>query len=424
MLESGTASYPTGVIYADTDHNDFYSIGEGRGGVDGTARIRRAVLRRQADISASSGGYGVSVANPNGNYDIAFSGGGLSSAVTAMVHLTGRAPKSISSTVTRSAVRSTPCCATMRSILTLLGVQSIDGSGNALNNTLIGNSGANELNGAGGADNMYGGKGNDIFYVDNADDVVHENSGQGVDTVVSSISYTLHAYLENLTLRGSLPISGTGNTDSNTITGGSGANTLIADIGNDTLDGGAGADTMYGGKGNDTYIVDNADDLVHESNGQGTDTIQSSISYTLAYQVENLTLMGSSAVDGSGNVLSNVIMGNSASNTLTGGGGDDTFVFNAKLSAGNVDHVTDFALGHDEIALVHSIFAQAGGVGTLASGAFYIGSSAYDASDRIIYNSATGALYCDDDGNGAHAAVQFAQLAAGLALANSDFVVI
>jgi Ca2+-binding RTX toxin-like protein len=217
--------------------------------------------------------------------------------------------------------------------LTLTGSSAINGTGNELNNTLTGNSGANTLTGAAGddtlnggtgADTLIGGTGNDIYVVDNVGDVVTEASGEGTDTVQSSIAYTLGNNVENLTLTGSSGLSGTGNSLNNTLTGNSGANTLTGAAGDDTLNGGTGADTLVGGTGNDTYVVDNVGDVVTEASGEGTDTVQSSIAYTLGNNVENLTLTGSSGLSGTGNTLDNVLTGNSGANTLTGGAGADT----------------------------------------------------------------------------------------------------
>ena len=90
-----------------------------------------------------------------------------------------------------------------------------------------------------------------------------------------------------------------------------------------TLSGGMGADTMLGGLGNDTYIVDNAGDIVVENANEGIDTVQSSITYTLGANVENLTLTGTTALNGTGNELANILTGNSGDNTLSGGAGVD-----------------------------------------------------------------------------------------------------
>jgi VCBS repeat-containing protein len=231
--------------------------------------------------------------------------------------------------------------------LVLTGSADINGTGNALNNTITGNSGANVLDGRGGADTMAGGAGNDTYVVDNAGDRVVENAGEGSDTVQASVSYTLADNVENLTLTGNGSINGTGNALDNVITGNNGYNilsgldgndTLVGSGGNDVLDGGTGLDTMSGGTGDDTYVVDAAGDVIVEAAGAGIDTVQSSIDYTLADTLENLTLTGTADLSGEGNALNNVITGNSGANLLQAGAGADT----VNAGAGN-----DLVLGGD-----------------------------------------------------------------------------
>ena len=217
--------------------------------------------------------------------------------------------------------------------LLLTGAEAINGTGNALNNSIIGNSAANmlsggdgndTLNGAGGADTMIGAQGNDIYVVDNAGDLVVENLNEGSDIVLSSVTYTMSSNIETLILTGSGAINGTGNAGDNMLYGNAAANTLSGGAGNDTLKGGAGADTMIGGLGNDNYDIDNASDSVIEYLSEGIEEVNASISFTLGENVENLTLKGFAAINGTGNSLDNSITGNSAANTLFGGAGDDT----------------------------------------------------------------------------------------------------
>ena len=208
--------------------------------------------------------------------------------------------------------------------LTLIGTGAINATGNALNNLLNGNSANNVLNGGAGADALIGGAGNDIYIVDLPTDIVIEAANEGTDTVQSVTNWTLGDAVENLTLTGSAAINGTGNTLNNSITGNTADNTLSGGAGNDTLNGGSGTDTLIGGAGNDVYVIDVATDVVIESANEGTDTVQSAVTWTLTDALENLTLTGSAAIDGTGNALNNVLNGNAANNTLTGGDGNDT----------------------------------------------------------------------------------------------------
>ncbi|MBB6407575.1 beta strand repeat-containing protein [Mesorhizobium sangaii] len=218
--------------------------------------------------------------------------------------------------------------------LTLIAAANINGTGNSLANALNGNAGVNSLiglegndtlDGKGGADTMQGGIGNDTYYVDNAGDLVDESTAgaDGTDVVNGYVSINLgdgnhfKGNIENVALRSAASINATGNSLANIITGNSG---------NNIINGMGGADTMSGSTGNDTYYVDNAGDHVIEASGQGTDTVNSAISFNLSGQdLENLTLTGSANIDGTGNSLANIITGNSGVNTLLGLGGNDIF---------------------------------------------------------------------------------------------------
>ncbi|MDX1253070.1 MAG: S8 family serine peptidase, partial [Gammaproteobacteria bacterium] len=212
--------------------------------------------------------------------------------------------------------------------LSLTGTAAINATGNALNNVLAGNLNNNMLDGAAGADILSGGAGDDTYLVDQAGDVVNELANQGIDTVYSSINYTLGNNVENLILSGSSALAGNGNALDNVMTGNAAANVLNAGAGNDVLDGGAGADTLIGGTGDDLYIVDNVGDIVTENLNEGVDTVQSAITFTLADKpnVENVVLTGETAINATGNSQANRLMGNSANNQLVGGDGDDVLI--------------------------------------------------------------------------------------------------
>src|SRR5262249_30832134 len=177
--------------------------------------------------------------------------------------------------------------------------------------------------------------GNDLYFIDVTTDQVIEDAKQGIDLVKSSADYTLGANVENLTLIGTGDIDGTGNELANLIIGNTGANklsglggndTLTGGGGNDALDGGVGNDVMTGGNGDDDYVVDSKGDKVMEGNGAlaGHDTVESSITYTLGANLEDLDLSAGGAINGIGNALDNLIIGSAAANILDGKAGADT----------------------------------------------------------------------------------------------------
>lgn len=187
--------------------------------------------------------------------------------------------------------------------------------GTATNDILVGTSGNDIIDGLAGADTMSGGMGDDTYFVDRTNEKVIENADEGVDTINSTVTYTLPEFVENLTLLGSTSIKATGNVLDNV---------LIGNAGSNTLDGKAGQDTMMGGAGNDTYYVDDEGDQVVELADEGTDTVHALVSFTLGDHIERLTLTGEDHINGTGNDLNNILTGNAGNNILVGGAGNDT----------------------------------------------------------------------------------------------------
>ena len=227
--------------------------------------------------------------------------------------------------------------ATNDTIAALAGDDTVSGSigddtldGGAGVDNLFGNEGNDVLDGGTGADILAGGIGNDTYIVDNGLDDVIEKPNEGTDTVYSSVEYDLSVYnlsgyvngyermwIENLTLTGTAPIDGYGNDLNNVLTGNSANNRLV---------GGAGADLLLGGAGNDIYVIDDVGDSITEHTNEGSDTVESVVTYTLSAHVENLTLLDATPIDGTGNTLANTLTGNSANNTLLGDAGNDTLI--------------------------------------------------------------------------------------------------
>jgi Ca2+-binding RTX toxin-like protein len=314
-------------------------------------------------------------------------------------------------------------------------------SGDAGNDALVGGAGNDTLDGGAGADKMTGGTGDDVYIVDNTNDVVTEKANEGTDTIettLTSLNIAKLSAIENLTYTGLSNATLLGNASVNTLTGNSGA---------DRLDGGIGGDSLIGGDGNDLYIVDDLNDTITENDNEGTDSVQSSVAFTLSNYVENLTLTGKAAINGTGSDQNNTITGNTAANTLNGGLGNDTldggagndvliggdgadiligglgndsltggdgadiFKFNTALGKTNIDTVTDFTHVTDQLQLDDAIFKKfIGSSGQVSAGNFVSGGNgvkALDANDYLIFNSATGALFYDADGSGKGAAIQF-----------------
>ncbi len=219
-------------------------------------------------------------------------------------------------------------------------------------NYMDGGAGNDTMQSGSGADTMVGGTGDDLYLIRDGVTVV-EKANEGIDTIQSGGDYTLGDNFENLYLGG---VKGTGNALDNLIVGNDVANILTGNDGNDTLIGNGGKDTLYGGAGNDVlygatdgiarnytvnnsqidadslvggtgddiYYVDSTADVVVEKAKEGSDLVNSTISYTLGSNVEKLTLLGTANLNGTGNALDNLIVGNAGNNILTGNDGNDT----------------------------------------------------------------------------------------------------
>jgi len=210
--------------------------------------------------------------------------------------------------------------------------------GSDFNDELRGDAGSNQLNGGNGRDVLIGRGGDDFYYVSVGGESVIEAADEGNDTVFSFAPFNLSGqFAENVVLLGAADINATGNALDNVLTGNAGANEL------------------RGLGGNDTYVIQNASDAIFETVNNGTDTVVSTITFTLdRTNLENLSLAGTAAIDGTGNAGENILIGNTAVNVLRGLGGNDSYVVqNAddqviELANGGLDTVfasVDFTLG-------------------------------------------------------------------------------
>jgi RHS repeat-associated protein len=190
------------------------------------------------------------------------------------------------------------------------------------------------INGGAGNDTITSGRDNDLLEGGAGNDVL--DGRQGNDLLIGG--------------EGNDSLSGGHGTDSlsggagnDSLNGGAGNDSLSGDAGNDSLNGSAGVDTLIGGAGDDTYIVDSNTDVIIEADNAGIDTVASGVSFSLAAitNVENLTITGTWAANGTGNSLSNVLTGSIGNNRLDGGAGIDTLIGGAGNDIYIVDSTTD-----------------------------------------------------------------------------------
>src|SRR6185437_11946029 len=224
-------------------------------------------------------------------------------------------------------------------------------TGNSGNDTLAAGSGSDTLVSGTGASTLVGGIGPDTFVVNNSADVVEPQAYNGwQDTIESSVSYTLTAAVSTLQLTGAADLSAVDDYGDASITGNAGNDTLTAGSGNDTLVAGTGVDTLVAGAGSTVFVIDNAADVIQGPGATGSDTVQSSVSFSLVQGVDTLELTGSGNVEGDGNSdASNQITANSGNDTLIAGTGKDTLVAGAgndSLVAGSGTDVLEGGADH------------------------------------------------------------------------------
>ncbi|MEO1387919.1 MAG: calcium-binding protein [Cyanobacteria bacterium J06634_6] len=363
-----------------------------------------------------------------------------------------------------------------------LGKQATTGSGNNLDNRIIGNRKSNRLYGKAGDDYLYGYEGDNTLYGGEGDDTIvgvfgkDKLIGEAGDDILDAAGFKTGTFD---------PKRHQYNFKSRHLDGGSGNDKLYGGWGNDNLQGGTGDDEMHGWAGDDVYHVDSAGDRIHETTKGGNDTVFAYTDYTIAANVETLVLRDA-VYRGSGNNTDNSIRGNSAQNLLEGAGGNDdlqgyhgndilkggsgndnlnggygkdellggtgndtlagnagddllmggkgqdlllggagkdAFVFNA-VNEG-IDQITDFSqMENDMLRIVGSGFGGGLRKGVLNSNQFVLGSSSVNADSRFIYNQSTGSLAFDVDGTGAAAAKQIATFSNNVDLVHSDIVVV
>ncbi|MCB1339646.1 MAG: hypothetical protein KDK24_00985 [Pseudooceanicola sp.] len=250
--------------------------------------------------------------------------------------------------------------------------------GGAGRDILAGGEGNDRLDGGTGIDKMTGGLGDDVYIVDLLRDRVIEKADEGTDEVAASVNYTLGDNVEVLRLIGEKTLKGTGNGLDNTLHGNDGDNVLDGKAGVDRLYGWdgddilidlTGEDRLAGGDGDDTYRIGAVASQIIEGDDAGTDTVETSGSYTLGLNVENVTLTGSGDTDAIGNHVDNLLTGNAGHNLLDGRDGDDVLAGGAgddRLMGGDGDDRLDGGTGNDIMTggLGRDVFVFSGAFGT------------------------------------------------------------
>ncbi len=376
---SASGRFLTGVAFADADGDGFYDAGEGRSGIS-------VAVGAATTTTLNAGGYTLASVG-NGELTVTFSGGTLDDTVNVTVAASSQNAKvdlignntvtSSLSAVLGSGARG----------LTLLGVASINGAGNALDNIMTGGSGANQLSGGAGNDSLNGGAGSDTalfsgarsnytvaLLADGTVSVSDQREGaDGTDTLLSieSFQFTDGLVSRDELLAGVTPTPGGGGggvTELNSVRGTRGDDFLVGTAAADLINGLRGGDTLKGKGGDDTL-----------NGGRGRDV-------------------------------------------LSGGSGSDTFYFSF-AGMKHADRVTSFS-STDKIAIKAALLGDLA-AGALDADAFHLkGAEGMDALDRVIYDSDSGRLYVDADGAGAAKAHLIAIFKAGAQISADDIFVV
>jgi Ca2+-binding RTX toxin-like protein len=341
-------------------------------------------------------------------------------------------------------------------------------TGSAFNDKLTGANSANSIIAGAGDDQLTGLAGNDGLYGQDGNDVL--NGGAGSDTLSGGLGSDRATYQDaaaGVTAALLTPATNTGEAAGDTyasienltgsafndkLTGTNGINSLIGGDGKDAIFGLDGNDNLYGQDGNDTLVGGVGADALSGGNDSDTASYSTAGAGVIASliapagntgdaagdtyaSIENLTgsAFGDTLTGNNGiNVLvggagSDILAGGLGSDTLTGNSGKDQFLFNTTLGATNVDTITDFVFVDDTIRLDDAIFNSiVGGTGTLSASQFRANTTglAGDLDDRIIYETDTGNLFYDTNGNAAGGSTLFAIVGAGLGITNADFLIV
>ena len=305
FAKSGTGAFLTGVAYTDTDGDKFYSVGEGRGGVQ--IAMQQVGGGTTTVTTDAPGGYDAKLAN--GTYNVTMSGGGLGAALGMTITMANRNIKLDLLSTTAVACSASLMMGANLVGLTLLGTDDLSGTGNALANVIAGNKGANLIDGGAGADTLTGGAGNDTFIVHAGQangDVISDFTGNGSaagDTIkfdgygpsaslvhLSGNQYQISdgVHVDKFTIVGTVDASDYsfvnsgsppppdpigGGTGDLVLVGTSGADKLVGDSGNDSLSGVSGNDTLVGGTGADTLSGGAGNDLIVLGETTGADLV-------------------------------------------------------------------------------------------------------------------------------------------------------